>query len=181
MPALSRVAAALCFSVLFVGGALHASWRDALPQAQLMGGGELRIFGFAIYDAQLWSVAQVPADAVAMRAPFALQLSYRRSISRDDLVAASLKEIRRLALNAPDPAQLRRWEAEMQQAFVDVRAGDRITGVFLPGEGARFYVGERLQHVVADEAFAKAFFSIWLDARTRNSGLRAQLLGSSAQ
>src|SRR5690606_33042029 len=122
MPMLSRVAAALCVSLLFAGSPLHADWREALPEAQLMGGGELRIFGFAIYDAELWSVARAPADAVAMRAPFALQLSYRRSISRDDLVEASLKEIRRLAAREPDPAQLRRWEDEMQQAFVDVRA-----------------------------------------------------------
>jgi hypothetical protein len=175
-----RIAVALCLSLLFAGNSLHASWREALPGAQLMGAGEFRVFGFAIYDAQLWSQAQVPADAVALRAPFALQLSYRRTISRDDLVEASLKEIRRLAAQQPNPAQLRRWEAEMQQAFVDVRAGDQITGVFLPGEGARFYVGTRLQHVVADEAFARAFFSIWLDARTRNSGLRAQLLGGTA-
>ena len=75
--------------------------------------------------------------------------------------------------------QMIRWEREMRLAFVDVRAGDRITGVYLPGEGARFYVGEKLQHVVRDEAFAKAFFAIWLDPRTRNPELRAQLLGAA--
>lgn len=155
----------------------HAGWRDLLPDAQRVGGGELRVFGLPIYDAELWAAA--PAAAVARRAPFALQLSYRRAISRDALVSASLKEIRRLAEREPDPAQIRRWTQEMQQAFVDVRAGDRITGVFLPGEGARFYVGERLRHAVADPAFAEAFFAIWLDARTRNPELRGQLLGRS--
>jgi hypothetical protein len=70
-----------------------------------------------------------------------------------------------------------RWEREMLQAFVDVRAGDRITGVYVPAEGARFYVGENLRHVVKDEAFAEAFFAIWLDPRTRDPQLRDQLLG----
>lgn len=111
--------------------------------------------------------------------PFALELTYRRAISRDDLVEASLKEIRRLSPNGLDAELMARWESEMFQAFVDVRAGDRITGVYMPGEGARFYVGEHLRHVVSDVAFAKAFFSIWLDPRTRNPELRAQLLGAA--
>lgn len=171
------VASAVLLALLLLGGPSQASWREVLPAAQLLGSGEMRIFGFAIYDAELWSAATAPADAAAMRAPFALQLSYRRSITRDDLVDASLKEIRRLASRAPDAAQMRRWQREMQQAFVDVQAGDRITGVFLPGEGARFYVGGELHHVIKDQAFARAFFSIWLDPRTRNPELRAQLLG----
>ena len=49
----------------------------------------------------------------------------------------------------------------------------------MPGEGVRFYVGDTLQHVVKDDAFAKAFFAIWLDPRTRNPQLRAQLLGEA--
>lgn len=89
--------------------------------------------------------------------PFALELTYSRAISRDDLVEASLKEIRRLTPGSLSPELAARWEREMQQAFVDVRPGDRITGVYRPGEGVRFYVGDTLQHVVKDDAFAKAF------------------------
>jgi len=173
-----RFASVLSLALLLQSPTLLADWREALPEAQLVGGGEMRIFGFAIYDAQLWSAASAPGEAVAMRAPFALQLTYKRSISREDLVAASLKEIRRLADQELDPLLLKRWAQEMNAAFVDVQNGDRITGVFLPGEGARFYVGATLQHVVTDQAFAQAFFSIWLDSRTRNPGLRAQLLGA---
>jgi hypothetical protein len=170
-----RARAALVACLLLLCQPAHASWRELLPDAQRVGQGELRFLGLAIYDAELWAAA--PADAVALRTPFALQLSYRRSISRDLLVSTSLREIRRLVLPAPEPQQLQRWEQAMQQAFVDVRAGDRITGVFMPGEGARFYLGEQLHHIVTDPAFARAFFAIWLDARTRNPELRSQLLG----
>ena len=96
---------------------------------------------------------------------------------RDDLVKASVDEIKRLAGSSVSPAQLARWQEQMQQSFVDVQAGTRITGVYLPGQGARFFVGQQLQHEIDDPQFARAFFDIWLDPRTRSPELREQLLG----
>ncbi|HEY6610864.1 MAG TPA: chalcone isomerase family protein [Pseudomonas sp.] len=157
-------------------GAL-ANWQEAVPEARVVGAGELRLFGFRIYSARLWS----PAQPLAADTPFALELTYHRAISRDDLVAASVKEIRRLSGGAVSAAQLAEWQGQMQQAFVDVAPGAQITGVHLPGRGARFYVGQQLQHEVRDRAFAAAFFAIWLDPRTRNPELRAQLLGADAR
>ncbi|MNH04885.1 hypothetical protein D3C79_641910 [compost metagenome] len=65
----------------------------------------------------------------------------------------------------------------MNEAFVDVRPGMRITGVYLPGQGSRFYVDGQLRREIADPAFAKAFFAIWLDPRARDPQLRQRLLG----
>lgn len=65
----------------------------------------------------------------------------------------------------------------MQQSFVDVQAGTRLTGVYLPGQGARFFLGQALLREVKDLQFAQAFFAIWLDPRTSNPELRQQLLG----
>lgn len=168
-----RQALALC-AVLLAGPA-QASWQDSLPQAQIVGSGELRLFGFRIYSARLWSVQRPLAED----APFALELTYHREISREQLVEASEREIRRLLGTQVSEQQLASWQAHMQQAFVDVRPGAQITGVYLPGSGARFYAGTRLQHTVEDAQFARAFFAIWLDPRTRNPQLRAQLLGST--
>jgi hypothetical protein len=88
-------------------------------------------------------------------------------------VQASVDEIKRLAGSGVSPAQLARWQGQMQQSFVDVQAGTRITGVYLPGQGARFFVGQQLQHEIDDPQFARAFFDIWLDPRTRNPELRS--------
>ena len=63
--------------------------------------------------------------------------------------------------------------------FIDVKPNAQITGVYLPDRGARFYVGTRLQHEIADADFARVFFAIWLDPRTRNPELRARLLGDT--
>ncbi|QXN50325.1 MULTISPECIES: chalcone isomerase family protein [Pseudomonas] len=169
----------ICLVLILQSAELLAGWREALPDARRLGSGEMRVFGLSIYSAQFWSQRLIAGDPLDSDAPFALELTYSRAVSRDDLVEASLKEIRRLSPNSLNTELMTRWEREMRQAFVDVRAGDRITGVYMPGEGARFYVGETLQHVVRDEAFAKAFFAIWLDPRTRNPELRAQLLGAA--
>lgn len=152
-----------------------AGWQQALPEARVVGSGEFSWFGFKLYNARLWS----PVTPLAADTPFALELTYRRAISRDDLVQASIDEIKRLSGSAVSAAQLAQWQAQMQQSFVDVQAGTVITGVFRPGQGVQFYVGQQLQHEVKDPQFAQAFFAIWLDPRTRNPALRQQLLGQS--
>jgi hypothetical protein len=167
----------ICLVLMLPSTCLFAGWREAIPDASLAGSGDMRVFGFSIYRAQLWRPPLIAGQAPWADVPFALELTYSRAISRDDLVEASIKEIRRLSPSAGNSRLMARWEREMQQAFVDVRAGDRITGIYVPGEGARFYICENLRHVVRDEAFAKAFFAIWLDPRTRDPALRAQLLG----
>ncbi|MNJ54138.1 hypothetical protein D3C77_495680 [compost metagenome] len=162
----------ICLLGLIPLGA-SASWREAVPEARLVGEGELRFFGFRIYDARLWS-ATAPLQA---QTPFALELTYHRAISREDFVRTSLAEIERLSGMPEDSARMRDWRAQMHKAFVDVQPGERITGVYLPGRGCRFYVNDRLQHKVADPAFAEAFFAIWLDPRSRDQALRRNLLG----
>jgi hypothetical protein len=152
-----------------------ADWRGEIAGATQVGQGQFSWFGFVVYEAHLWSAARTPDWEHA----FALELVYRRDLSRDTLVQASLDEMRRLG--SDDEALLAAWAGEMRQAFVDVKAGQRITGVYLPGEGCRFYVDDKPRHEVADTRFARAFFSIWLDPRTRNPELRRDLLGLNGE
>jgi hypothetical protein len=161
---------------LLSGTSLAAGWQDALPNAQLVGSGEFRMYGFRIYTARMWSTAK----PLQTDKPFALELTYHRSISREELVDASIDEITRTSGAHVSPAQLVRWRTQMQRAFVDVQEGTRIVGVNVPGQEARFYVGDKLHEVVRDPEFAKAFFDIWLAADSRNSSLREQLLGTAA-
>ncbi len=139
-----------------------------------LGAGELRWFGFRVYRAALW--AGHPAAWVD-DGDFALVIRYQRAIESSRLVQASLDEMRRLGL--ADEEQLSRWQPLLAQAFPDVAAGDRITGVNRAGRGAAFYFGERPTAQIDDPDFAQAFFAIWLDERTREPGLRARLTGQS--
>lgn len=165
-------ACALAFASLACAAA--QPWRADLPQATMTGAGEYRLFGVRIYDASLWSERQ----PVTMDSPFALQLTYAREISARQLADTSVDEMRRMGAASSD-ATLEAWRAELQRVLVDVRAGDRLSGVYLPGQGARFYANDRPSGQIADPILARAFFAIWLDPGTRAPGLRARLLGQA--
>lgn len=167
--------ASLLLAGMAVGVRAHAAdWRVLLPQAQAIGGGDLTWFGLRIYHATLWSASR-PFDATQ---PFALQLSYYRSISRQRLVSTSIDEIRRLSRASIADATLKRWEAQLQSAFVDVNQGDELIGVYLPGRGMQLYDRQRLLAEVDDEALARAFFDIWLNPQSRDQKLRQRLTGT---
>jgi hypothetical protein len=150
-----------------------ADWRSALPGARLIGQADFTRYGFDVYQARLWSAAPSPSLDTA----FALELDYRRSIGKETLVQTSLEEMQRINGTPLDTQQLDAWRSHMRLAFVDVKPGSRITGVYLPGQGCRFYVGEQLSQAIDDPPFARAFFYIWLDSKTQDKKLRKQLLG----
>jgi hypothetical protein len=135
------------------------------------GSGEFRRFGFLIYEATLW------AGDDPLRPPLALKLTYRRNISGAAIAEASLNEMRQLGL--ADQATLARWGRMMAGLFPDVRPGDFILGEYLPGS-ARFYFNGGWLGFVEEAAFARAFFAIWLDARTSAPALRGALLRRSS-
>ena len=149
---------------------------DALRQGEAdwrqWGSGEMSWFGFSLYRATLW-VAGQPRSSSPLDSPSALQLDYQRDISRDDLVEASIDEMRRLGASE---AQLQRWQGELQRVFPDVKDGETIVGVHYPGKGATFFYRGRPSGEVADAELARLFFAIWLDERSRSPALRAALL-----
>jgi hypothetical protein len=153
----------------------HAGWRADVQPAHLVGEGDLSLFGFRLYQAQLWS-QQVP---VRYDAPFALHITYARSISRQRFVDTGIDEIKRQASAPLSPQTLAHWRDDMMRGLVDVDPGDRLTAVNLPGKGVRFYAGARETAEIDDPAFARAFFGIWFDPSTRAPGLRKALLGLS--
>ena len=136
------------------------------------GSGEFRRFGFLVYEATLWAGGDDP-----LRPPLALKLTYKRNISGRDIADASVKEIRNLGVG--DEARLKGWGEQMASIFPDVRPGDHILGVQLPDE-ARFFFNDRSIGTIDDPAFARAFFAIWLDAKTSAPDLRAALLRRQA-
>lgn len=141
-----------------------------LPQAQPQGGGELSWYGLPIYQGSLWS-----ADgSFSLDEPFALDLTYRRALSGAKIAQRSVEEMAQLGAA---PADLVRWGEAMARIFPDVRTGDRISGVHLPGRGARFFHNGQAVGEIAEAKFARAFFGIWLDPRTSRPELRRQLLG----
>jgi len=147
----------------------NQGWAALVPSAQKIGEGQLRRWGFLVYDATLWSTTgRFEPDQ-----PFALSLTYARSISRDQIVDASLDQMRELGV---DVDQHPEWAQALREVFVDVNEGDTLTGVHRPGEGAVFFAGDRLTGQI-DQDLSQAFFAIWLDPDTTAPDLRLALLG----
>lgn len=143
----------------------------------LMGSGVLRFFGFKAYEAHLWSGTST-ANPLQSKTLFALEIEYATSIKAEEIVNVSLVEMARL--RSPSDAQIKSWTADLKKAFPDVKAGDKLTGVFVPKAGTRFFFNSRLTSEINDPAFGDAFFAIWLDDKAKKLDLRRALLGQSA-
>jgi Chalcone isomerase-like len=148
----------------------------ALPGALLQGHGRLRYFGLHIYDAALWSLSPVPPGN-PLGAALALEMRYARKLAGSAIADRSIAEMKRVGDFSPADGQ--RWLEAMKQAFPDVHAGDRITGVHRPGVGAAFFVNGKPTAEVRDAQFAQLFFGVWLSPQTSQPALRAALLGTA--
>lgn len=164
------------FSALALDAAVPPEVLAALPQARSPGHGRLRFLGLRVYDARLWLGAQ---DTVAApdwaTQPMALEIRYLRGLKGEQIADRSLDEMRRQGEIDADTS--RRWLAQMKTLFPNVMDGDRLTGINLPGLGARFYLNGQTRGEVPDVEFARRFFGIWLSPRSSDTKLRAALLG----
>lgn len=174
-----RAPAVLVALMLALGAAVPAA-AVGLPAAvqavaaplERIGEGEMRWLGFKLYDAALWAGARGEA---AVEGEHVLSIRYARAISGEWLVSVSVNEMRRLGFT--DEVRLARWREALADALPSVAAGDTLAALHRPGEGARFWHQGRPSGEIDDPELAHAFFAIWLDPRTREPQLRAQLLG----
>lgn len=158
----------LSASVWSRAGLANLVRENPIADMKRWGEGEFRRYGFLIYEATLWAAGNDPTQP-----PLAMQLTYKRTISADAIVEASVDEIRKLAV--ANETQLTQWRAQMKNLFPDVRAGDRILGVY-DERGAHFFYNDKFIGSIEDAEFARAFFGIWLNAGTSAPDLRDALL-----
>ena len=163
------------------GTALERQLKRWLGAPQLVGQGTLRYFGFSIYHAQLW-VGPRPAEtglAWALQ-PVVLSLQYHRDFKGEDIAQRSFEEMQRHPLmRASDHAA---WLAALKALMPDVRTGERLIGVYQPGQGLQlWHDGASLRELgtAPDALMAQVFMGIWLDPSTSQPELRQRLLGLS--
>ncbi|MFG6429906.1 chalcone isomerase family protein [Roseateles sp. LYH14W] len=166
---------ALLLALALPGGAHAAAELSGLTKR---GEARFRFFGLHVYDIRLWSAAPVTA-ANWQEQPLTLEIEYARNLDGAEIAKRSLKEMRRQASVAD--AQAQTWLAEMQAAFPDVKAGDRISGRFDPGTAAQFFINGQPRRRVSDAQFARLFFGIWLSPQTSEPALREQLLAGDGK
>ena len=162
-----------------VGGVLDRWLKRWLVAPQLWGQGTLRYFGFSVYHAQLWAGQRPPDAGLAWaQQPVVLSLQYQRDLKGDAMAQRSLEEMRRHPLmRESDHAA---WLASLQALMPDVRAGERLIGVYQPGLGLQlWHDGASLRELgtAPDALMARIFMGIWLDPSTSEPELRQRLLG----
>lgn len=156
------------------GAAAPAEVAGALAQPRLQGSGRLTFLGLHVYDARLWVQEGFRAEDHA-RQPLAIELEYARTLYGRLIAERSVTEMKKVG--EPSAAQSDAWQAEMTKIFPDVKKGDRITGVQVPGQSARFFLNGQLRGEVRDPAFVTLFFGIWLSPRSSEPALRQALIG----
>jgi hypothetical protein len=178
-----RIAASIFFVFVLAHSTLHAqaviaapplsaTAKTGMPELKLLGGGLLRVFGFQVYNAYLWT----PAGAAFDRSkPYALDLHYLRTFTGKKLAERSIDEMRGQGVG--DDSIYPKWLAEMERVFSDVKEGDRLTGVVTPTKTSKFFFNGAYRGEVVDPAFTDAFFGIWLNEKSSQPRMRSQLLG----
>jgi hypothetical protein len=137
----------------------------------MRGQAAMRVFGLKVYDIRLWTQTKPFSYAD----PFAVELVYDMNLNGKDIADRSVSEMRSQGYN--DESKLKRWGEQMAKIFPDIKKGDALIGVSIPGKEARFYNREKLIAAVPDPEFAKAFFDIWLSEKSSEPKLRLKLLG----
>lgn len=180
MKKIAATALFTCAAAVFCTQNAAAQGNDAapLPGTVLAGQGTMRFFGLEVYQARLWVGPGFAAERYGDH-PMALALTYQRNFTAQAIAKRSIEEMRRVAPFSAEQAE--RWQATLQAALPDVKPGDTLTGVYQPGTGATFRLGQRVVGEVADAEFARLFFGIWLSPNTSEPALRQALLAGRTQ
>jgi hypothetical protein len=171
-----RKALIVCVAAVMLATAASAAGRPSelngvIKAENPLGSGSLTWFFLTAYDASLWTDAQ----SWSMQQTFALTLVYHMSFDTDELVDRTIGEMQKMRPGTSTET----WRAALTRAFPPVKSGERITALFLPGKGVRFFHDGAATESIADAAFANIFFDLWLSPKTPEPELRAKLLGIS--
>lgn len=150
----------------------------AVPNLETVGQGSYRYMLWQLYDARL---ASSDGNFVnyEQSTPLLLELTYKRNISRDQFIKATVDEWKKLKQSTAEQQQ--QWAEQLVMLWQDVKKGDRLAAVLLPDNTVEFYFNGSKMGVLADAAFGPAFFNIWLDSATSAPKLREQLTGLSSE
>lgn len=142
-----------------------------VDDAREVGRSRLVYLFWPVYDAVLYA----PAGRWRSDGAFALSLTYLRDLKGKDIARRTIEEMQGQGYD--NMAQMREWQARLEQVFPDVSNGTRLLGVRDKEGRTRFFMGSRLLGQFDDPEFARRFFSIWLGEKSSEPLMRKELLG----
>lgn len=148
--------------------------KTSIPEAKKLGNSKFTWFGLHVYDAQLWSsVAGSQFDY--KQHPSWLELKYGRDFEGAAIAEQSREEMEKLGGNSDE--KLKVWEKKLAEVFPNIKKGDTLSALFLPGKTMQFFHNGKPLAAVNDMELARSFMGIWLDTKTSEPDLRKKLIG----
>lgn len=159
--------------------AFAASHEDGSVRMTLRGTSLLRVgMIFKVYAAGLFVAEAEDTQRVLDDVPKRLEIAYLRHVRARDIVSAG-QDILRRNLPPDEWARLEPRVTEIGRLYTDVKRGDRYALTYVPGRGSTLSLNGRDLVTIPGADFARAYFGIWLDARTDYPDFQARLLGRS--
>lgn len=170
--------------LLFLTLPTHAHAYDPLefvpqqvPDARLSGEGTLRRYGEPVYSARLFIDPGTFSPEDLSRESFALDFEYAKSCSGAHI--ANDVKVGMRDMGIATATQTNRWTTGLAKFLPSLKSDDHLTAVFWPGRGTGFFLNGEPVGEIRGDAFARAYFAIWLDESSTVPGLRHQLLDGS--
>ncbi|MDU9005364.1 chalcone isomerase family protein [Sedimentitalea todarodis] len=157
----------LCLVILTPASGQALTIPNVLPGAELRGEAVLRLFGFPLYRARLYTETGAPLN---WDQDFGLELTYMRDLSRQDLAESTMRELERIGGAIPIRDQLNR-------CYADVRRGDRIAAVSQGQNQIAFWLNGTRTCTLSHPQIKSRFMAIFLGDNTRSRSFTRKLKG----
>jgi len=152
--------------------AFSMSVLPGISEPAIRGQARLRVFGFSIHDATLFTQR---GEAYVAGKPAALQLVYLRSFSAEQLTKSTQEELERVLGPSPTVAA---DTAKLATCFRDVKASDSFTAITSSPNDLRLYLNGQQTCKLNDPQLATRFLSIWLSDKSRSPAMSKKLRGN---
>ncbi len=131
---------------------------------------------FTVYDGALYLPQEVAADQVLELVPKRLEIHYFTRIKARQFAAVAAPVLQR---NLPVEllAEIRPGIEQINRLYRDVESGDRYALTCIPDVGTELALNGEVLGVIPGDAFAWAYFAIWLGEEPLDEGFREGLLG----
>lgn len=143
----------------------------------LRGQAVLRVgYVFKVYEARLFVGDEHATDLVQNDVPKRLEIRYLRDIEAADIVSIGDETLKR-QVPAQELSGLQSRIETINRWYTNVRAGDTYALTYIPNRGSELALNGTSLGVIEGADFARAYFGIWLDSRTKYQEFRNELLG----
>ncbi|WP_282166612.1 chalcone isomerase family protein [Shewanella japonica] len=140
---------------------------------KMVGQADMDLLWFSIYSAKLMSV---DGEYQQDQFPLKLEIEYHRDIDAEDLIEATVDQWQHIGI---DSEEIVRLQQQIEQAWPDVKEGDRLSFMMHSQDRGQFYFNEQALPIIQEPGFAAAFLDIWLSEQTSRPELRQQLIGAN--